>query len=96
MFTLEKKPGRDFVLLNLSDPQLATENWEEGNEARRILTGTVTELLERVKPLDDGEETVEALVRRHFVLGSDAGLRSVRRFDGLLRGTVGAGARQSR
>ena len=50
MFTLEKKPGRDFVLLNLSDPQLATENWEEGSEARRILTGTVTELLERVKP----------------------------------------------
>ena len=50
MFTLKKQPGRDFILLNLSDPQLGDGEWAEGHPNRRILEGTVKELVKRVKP----------------------------------------------
>ena len=50
MFTLKKQPGRDFILLNLSDPQLGDGEWAEGHPNRRILEGTVKELVKRVSP----------------------------------------------
>ncbi len=50
MFTLEKKPGQDFRVLNLSDPQLDSHFWNEDERAYKILVETVTALLERVKP----------------------------------------------
>jgi hypothetical protein len=50
MFALKKTPGKDFILLNLSDPQLGDGEWAEGHPNRAILEGTVTELCRRVKP----------------------------------------------
>ncbi len=50
MISLAKKPGRDFIVLNLSDPQLGNGEWESGHRNRRILTETVDILLERVRP----------------------------------------------
>lgn len=50
MLILKKEPDRDFIVLNLSDPQLGDAEWEEGHIGRRILTHTVTELVNRVKP----------------------------------------------
>lgn len=50
MITLKKEPGRDFIVLNLTDTQLGTAEWEEGHVNRNILVHTVTELVERVKP----------------------------------------------
>ena len=50
MKILNKMPDRDFVILNLSDPQLSNEEWQEGHLNRRRLEYTVAELMERVKP----------------------------------------------
>ena len=50
MIKLKKSPDRDFILLNLTDPQLGSGEWEEGHKNKQILTATVTELIERVKP----------------------------------------------
>ena len=50
MLTLKKTPGRDFILLNLSDPQLGDEEWAPDHPHRRILEGTVRELVRRVSP----------------------------------------------
>ncbi len=50
MITLQKKPGRDFTILNLTDPQLSLEDWGEGHKNRAILTHTVTELVKTVDP----------------------------------------------
>ena len=50
MFTLKKTPGRDFLILNLTDPQLGNEEWAEGHKNRRILEKTIREVIERVKP----------------------------------------------
>ena len=50
MLTLKKTPGRDFILLNLSDPQLGDEEWAPDHPHRRILEGTVWELVRRVSP----------------------------------------------
>lgn len=50
MFTLEKKPDRDFILLNLTDPQLMDEDWEENSIGRQVLEKTLNELIPRVKP----------------------------------------------
>ena len=46
MIYLEKDPGRDFVILNLSDPQLQNEDWENGksdvlSETVKVLVGSV-------------------------------------------------------
>lgn len=50
MFTLKKSKDKPFLVLNLSDPQLGSGEWEEGHKNRRILETTVGELIERVKP----------------------------------------------
>lgn len=50
MITLNKQPDSDFLILNLSDPQLASEHWLGDSPYRRILEETVTTLVERVKP----------------------------------------------
>lgn len=50
MLILQKDPNKEFIILNLTDTQLATEEWEEGHKKRKILTQTVIELVERVKP----------------------------------------------
>ncbi len=51
MIVLEKKSTADFVILNLTDPQLSDEEWTGDDTTNRsILTSTVTELVQRVKP----------------------------------------------
>ena len=50
MKKLIKDTNKDFVILNLSDPQLSNGEWAEGHKARAILEYTIKELMERVKP----------------------------------------------
>ena len=47
---LEKSPDEDFIVLNLTDTQMDTGEWEEGEICRDILEYTVTELINRVQP----------------------------------------------
>lgn len=47
---LQKKPGQDFVLLNLSDPQISTENLREKNKHYTTMCGTIHELIKQVQP----------------------------------------------
>ncbi len=49
MITLQKTPGKDFLILNLTDPQLGNGEWEEGNNCR-FLIKTLTDLVERIHP----------------------------------------------
>lgn len=50
MFTIQKKSGMDFKILNLSDPQLGNAEWAEGHKNRAILRYTINTLIERVHP----------------------------------------------
>ncbi|MBR3998870.1 MAG: metallophosphoesterase, partial [Clostridia bacterium] len=50
MFTLKKSPDKDFLILNLTDPQLGDSEWAEGHKNRAILEKTVRELVDRVHP----------------------------------------------
>ena len=50
MFVLKKDPARDFVILNITDPQLSDEESEPTHPYYRIFDNTVHELLARVKP----------------------------------------------
>lgn len=50
MITLQKKPDGDFILLNLSDPQLSDGEWEDGHKNRLILEYTVGQLIKRTEP----------------------------------------------
>lgn len=50
MAILKKAPGKDFVVLNLTDPQISTEDLESKNNAYSVMCGTVRELVEQVKP----------------------------------------------
>ncbi len=50
MLTLNKTPGKDFIILNLTDPQLGTGEWAEDHNAQKILKYTAEELIKRVKP----------------------------------------------
>lgn len=50
MLTLQKTPDKDFIILNLTDPQLSGGEWSEGHPARSILEYTLSVLIERVKP----------------------------------------------
>ena len=50
MITLKKTPGKDFIVLNLTDTQLYNEEWEEGHKSRVILTRTISELIKEKKP----------------------------------------------
>lgn len=51
MLTVKKDPSRDFIILNLTDPQISDREWaDENNMNRQILIHTVNELMDRVKP----------------------------------------------
>lgn len=50
MITIKKNPQKDFVILNLTDPQLGTSEWAEGHLNRTILEQTITQLVQKVQP----------------------------------------------
>lgn len=50
MKVLKKNANKDFVILNLTDPQLGDPEWAEGHHDRKVLEYTVAQLIERVKP----------------------------------------------
>ena len=50
MFTLKKAKDKDFIVLNLSDPQLGDGEWDAGHRNYKILTETVKSLVDRVHP----------------------------------------------
>ena len=50
MITLKKKPEKDFIILNITDPQLGDPEWEDGHINRQILEYTIRTLIERAKP----------------------------------------------
>ncbi|MBQ3179095.1 MAG: metallophosphoesterase [Clostridia bacterium] len=50
MRTLKKSKDKDFIVLNLSDPQLGNAEWDENHQNYTILTETVKTLADRVHP----------------------------------------------
>jgi len=50
MIRLTNNSERDFCLLNLTDPQLKTEEWNENSKTGNIFKKTVETLIERVSP----------------------------------------------
>jgi hypothetical protein len=50
MITLKKNSDKDFLILNLTDTQLVTEDWEKNSINKNVLYYTVDKLIERVKP----------------------------------------------
>ncbi len=50
MFTLQKKKNKDFLVLNLSDPQMGDSEWDVNHRNYKILTETVKTLVDRVHP----------------------------------------------
>ncbi|MBE5818055.1 MAG: hypothetical protein E7312_03265 [Clostridiales bacterium] len=50
MTILNKQPNKDFIILNLSDPQLNNEDWEDKSLNKDILINTVNTLIKRVSP----------------------------------------------
>lgn len=50
MKILNKHPDKDFIILNLTDPQLSDQEWEVGHTNRKILEHTVNELIEQINP----------------------------------------------
>jgi len=50
MITLQKTPGRDFILLNLTDIHLNCEEWAAGHPKSLSFAGTAKALVERVHP----------------------------------------------
>lgn len=50
MIKLTNNSEREFRLLNLTDPQLKIEEWDENNQTGRIFKKTVETLIERVSP----------------------------------------------
>lgn len=50
MKVLKKSPNKDFIVLNITDPQLSTEEWADGHLHRNILETTMKTLIERVHP----------------------------------------------
>ena len=50
MFTLQKQPGKDFKILNFSDPQLGDAEWAEGHRNRAILLHTLRTLIKSERP----------------------------------------------
>lgn len=50
MLTIKKQKDKDFVVLNLTDTQLLTNEWEEKTQSYEILTRTVDTLVERTSP----------------------------------------------
>ena len=47
---LEKSPDEDFIVLNLTDPQLDSAEWGEGKLTREILEYTIDELIKTTQP----------------------------------------------
>lgn len=50
MFTIQKQPSKDFLILNLSDPQLNDAEWAPEHKSRAILQYTMRTLIESEKP----------------------------------------------
>lgn len=50
MIVLKKQPNKDFIILNITDPQLGDPEWAEGHIDRKILEYTLTELIKKTKP----------------------------------------------
>jgi len=50
MIKLVNNSERNFRILNLTDPQLKTEEWDQNNQTGRIFKKTVETLIERVAP----------------------------------------------
>lgn len=50
MITLKKQKNADFKILNLTDPQLVTPEWDENHVGRKVLVHTVTKLISEIKP----------------------------------------------
>ena len=50
MIRIIHKSEKDFRLLNLTDPQLKTEEWDENNQIGKVFKKTVETLVERVSP----------------------------------------------
>lgn len=50
MFKLQKKPGHDFTVLNLGDPQVDFDGWGIGLDGHNMIRLTLDELLPRIKP----------------------------------------------
>ncbi|MBO4733571.1 MAG: metallophosphoesterase [Clostridia bacterium] len=50
MIKLAHNKNRDFCLLNLTDPQLKAQEWDEGNKTGNIFKKTVETLIRRVSP----------------------------------------------
>lgn len=50
MIKLTNNKGREFRLLNLTDPQLKIEEWDKNNQTGKIFKKTVETLIERVSP----------------------------------------------
>jgi len=50
MKALKKDINKDFLVLNLSDPQMGDDEWAEGHPYKDIIEYTVKELVSRVKP----------------------------------------------
>lgn len=50
MKILKKRPDHDFTVLNLTDIQLSSEEWQEGHLHRRLFEHTLAELIGRVNP----------------------------------------------
>lgn len=49
MISIDMAKGRDFIVLNLSDPQLSCGEWDDPG-TREIFDRTVKDLVSRVKP----------------------------------------------
>ena len=50
MLTLKKQPDKDFIILNITDPQLGDPEWADGHINRQILEYTIRTLIEKCKP----------------------------------------------
>jgi len=50
MITLNKTSDKDFVVLNISDPQLSRDEWVQDHPNRNILENTLKELVRRAQP----------------------------------------------
>ena len=50
MLTIQKTSGKDFVILNLTDPQMNNAEWAPGHSAYKILKYTTEQLIEKVRP----------------------------------------------
>lgn len=50
MKILNKQEDKDFIVLNITDPQLRTSEWDENNNCKKILEYTVDSLIQKIKP----------------------------------------------